>query len=213
MPYQTAEQRRTRRRADTRRVILDATQDLLVEGGLDVFSIRRLAERCGYTAPTIYHHFGDKGGLFDALLEERLETLLRAIKRVPEGLDPVETLRGRALAFVRYGTRNPTHYQLLGVMRDPSREPPRSGEEARVLLEHPWLQLVESGRLAPSSMESAQQSLWALVHGLITLRLARPDHDWAKSLAQDSIDALLRGLVAPQPAPCNGRTRPGKQPR
>ena len=54
-------------RSQARRAILDATQSLLVEGGYEAFSMRRLAERCGYTAPTIYHHFGDKPGLIGAL--------------------------------------------------------------------------------------------------------------------------------------------------
>ena len=42
----------------------------------------RLAERCGYTAPTIYHYFGDKEGLWLAVLEAAYEHIraVRAIK-------------------------------------------------------------------------------------------------------------------------------------
>jgi len=63
------EQRRSAQRAQVRRAVLDATESLLLEAGEEQFSIRRLVERCGYTAPTIYHHFGDKKGLIDALLD------------------------------------------------------------------------------------------------------------------------------------------------
>ena len=43
----------------TRRAILDAAQALLLEVGVERLSIRRVSERCGFKAPTIYHHFRD----------------------------------------------------------------------------------------------------------------------------------------------------------
>ena len=101
----SAEQRRRQQRADARRAILDATESLLVEGGYESFSIRRLVDRCGYTAPTIYHYFGDKPGLLDALLEEVFQKLVRLIRRVPQSDDPIEYLRTLARAFVRVNTR------------------------------------------------------------------------------------------------------------
>jgi AcrR family transcriptional regulator len=45
MPPQPAEQRRIQYREETRRAILDAAEALLVEDGVDAFSMRRLAER------------------------------------------------------------------------------------------------------------------------------------------------------------------------
>jgi len=193
----SAEQRRSRQRADARRAILDATESLLVEGGYESFSIRRLVERCGYTAPTIYHYFGDKPGLLDALLEEVFQKLVRLIRRVPATDDAIQYLRALAGAFVRFGLENPTHYRLLTQPRDPASNPPRSAEQVRELLEKPWLELWEAGRLRSGDARSASQALWALSDGLIHLRAGRPDHDWSKFLVDDSIDALLRGLIAP----------------
>ena len=73
MQPEPAKERRERHRAEARRSILDAAEALLIEDGLETFSIRRLAQRSGYSAPTLYHHFRDKDGLFDALLQERFE--------------------------------------------------------------------------------------------------------------------------------------------
>ena len=126
----SAQQRRRQQRADARRAILDATESLLVEEGYESFSIRRLVERCGYTAPTIYHHFGDKPGLLDALLEEVFQKLVRSIRRVPESDDPIEYLRALARSFVRFGLKNPTHYRLLTQPRDPA-PPRRRGNSSR----------------------------------------------------------------------------------
>jgi AcrR family transcriptional regulator len=193
----TAEQRRSQQRADARRAILDATESLLVEAGYESFSIRRLVDRCGYTAPTIYHHFGDKPGLLDALLEEVFQKLVRSIRRVPESDDPIEYLQALARAFVRFGLKNPTHYRLLTQPRDPTSQPPRSAEQARELLEKPLLELWEEGRLCGGDARSASQSFWTLADGLIHLQTCRPEHDWSKTLVDDSVGALLRGLIVP----------------
>lgn len=197
MSAATQQKRRSERRREARRAILDATETLLLEDGR--VSIRRVADRSGYTAPTIYHYFGDKKGLLDTLLEARFEKLSRQLKRVPRG-EPEAYLRALAQAFVRFGLRYPDHYRLLSVPRAQDQKPPRSAEEARETLERAWIELWEAGRLRASEWRSAAQGLWALAHGIITGHIGRPDHDWSKTLVDDSIDALLRGLIAPPPA-------------
>jgi AcrR family transcriptional regulator len=200
MSFQTAAQRRSKLRADARRVILAAAESLLAEGGYETFSIRRLTERCGYTAPSIYHHFGDKAGLVDAVLEERFADLLRVIRRVPVSEDPLDTIRARARAFTRFGLRNPTHYRILTTRREPGSRPLAAAESARGLLEQPWRRLIEQGRLAKNHIDLAQQSFFALLHGIISLRNSRPDLDWSPAIVEESVEALLRGWTAPAAA-------------
>ena len=81
MSAPSAAVRRERQRNQARRAILDATQAPTVEGGYEGFSMRQLAERCGYSAPTIYHYFGDKPGLISASLEEHYGRLLGRLRR------------------------------------------------------------------------------------------------------------------------------------
>ncbi len=194
------EQRRTRQRAQVRRAILDATEALLLEDGEERFSIRRLVERCGYTAPTIYHHFGDKTGLIDALLDERFERLARQLRRVSRDGDPVGYLRALSLALVRFSLRHPTHHRLLFAPRARQHAPPRSAFEVQETIEQAWHELWEEGRLTTGDAASAGQAMFCLAYGLASRRIARPDHDWSKAGIEDAIDALLRGLVAPEPA-------------
>jgi AcrR family transcriptional regulator len=193
---QPAERRRLQSRADARRAILDATEALLVEDGLEAFSMRRLAERCGYTAPTIYHYFGDKQHLIDELVEERCRVLLRGLKRVPVGDDAFENLRAMSLAFVRFGLRYPTFYRLLSMPIDEERTPPPSAEAARARMQSPIEKLAAEGRV-PAGIEAAGQAIWAYLHGHILLRTARPDYAWARDVLEIGLDALLRGLVLP----------------
>src|SRR5262249_48382172 len=53
----------------TRDVILVAAAGLLAAGGEQGFSIRELCARAGVTAPTVYHHFGDKAALVTRVID------------------------------------------------------------------------------------------------------------------------------------------------
>ncbi len=204
MELQPAAERRQRQRETTRRAILDATEALLVEGGAQRFSMRRLADRCGYTAPTVYHYFGDKQGLLDTLLEERFEQLLRRLRRVPASTDPMERARQLSRAFVRFGLRHPTHYRLVTTSQRQRGSRPPSAEKCVEIFEEPMQALADQGRLL-LDRDAAQQSSWATVHGLIMLRSERPDYPWARNIVNQAIDVMLRGMtVRETPSKPNG---------
>ncbi len=193
-----SEIRRSRHREEARRAILDATEAILLEDGIELFSIRKLATRCGFTAPTIYHYFRDKDGLIDALLEERFSRLLQRVRRVALGPDQVANMREHARAFLRFGRSNPAFYQLM--MRGPragQERPVRAADQAREIMAGPLEALLEAGRLYTDDLAAAQQSLWAVLHGLISLQIAIPSHPWSKNLAEVALDAMLRGIVRP----------------
>lgn len=207
-PETASERRRLQHREDARRAILDATEALLVERGYEAFSMRRLAERCGYTAPTIYHYFGDKKGLFDTLLEERIRQMLRSMRRVRRSRDPVERLLAVAQACVRFGLRNPSQMQLLTALRPDQTDPPQASVEARELIEGPLRELAQQGRLLVRDTEEAFQCLWIAMHGAMSMLTMRPDYAWSKNLVQTSVAAMLGGLVRPADSG-NGRAPEG----
>ncbi len=196
-----AEKRRSQSRADTRRVILDATEGLLVDEGYERFSMRKLVARCGYSAPSIYHHFGDKRGLMKELLEGRSRQLVNQLEALPVCPDPRERMRALSRAFVSFGLRDPDHYWLLTtpLETNPS-DPPQSAEEVRAILEAPFDELAATGQLT-ANIETVRQALWALLHGMILLQNSRPEIDWAEDLFDVSFDAMCKGLLCPDPVP------------
>ena len=189
-----AERRRQQSRAEARRAILDATEALLVEDGFEAFSMRRLAERCGYTPPTIYHYFGDKQRLIHELLDERFQGLTRSLKRVRTGSDPLHDLRAYAFAFARFGLRNPTFYALLSHPPDPDDPVPAAAEEARAIMEAPLAKLAADGRLE-ADLEATQQAIWSFLHGFILLRTHRADILFHKDVLEVGVEALVRSLI------------------
>jgi AcrR family transcriptional regulator len=200
MSQQAAEERRSQSRAETRRVILDATEALLLEVGHEGLSVRKLVDRCGYSAPTIYHHFKDKDGLIDALLEQRLTLLASDLERVPLVEDPVENLRALTRAFAMFGLRNPTHYQLLMQVREDDGRMIASAEEARRLMETPAEQIDERNWIERGDQETFRQAIWTMIHGIVSMHALRPDVEWKPDLLDQSIEGVIAGWLTPKHA-------------
>jgi AcrR family transcriptional regulator len=58
-----------------RRTILDSALHLFSERGYEGVGVAELCEASGITKPTLYHYFGSKRGLLDAIVAERGEPL------------------------------------------------------------------------------------------------------------------------------------------
>ena len=202
---QPAALRRSRQREEARRAILDATEAILLEDGQELLSIRKLALRCGYTAPTISHYFRDKDGLIDALLEERFSRLLQRVRRVQLGPDPIENMREYSRAFLRFASSNPTFYRvMIRGASDGGERKVLAAEQAREMMAGQLEALAKQGRLWTSDVDAALQSLWAVLHGVVALKLGNPKYGWSKNLTEVALETVLRGLVRNAPVR-NGR--------
>jgi AcrR family transcriptional regulator len=176
---------------DPRAEILEAATALLSEGGWEGLTIRRLALRSGYTSPAIYHEFGDKAGLVDAILERAFDRLVERLERLPWSDDPRERMRLNFREIVRFGREQPTHYRLMESLHPEKESKIRSAEAARLRLEEP----LDTLAAALDDVERIRQSMWALLHGLISLPASRRDVDWCEGLEDTAFEAMLVGLL------------------
>ena len=196
MPPQQAALRRSERQRDARRSILDSATEVLRRDGADALTMRRVAARSGCSAPTLYHYFRDKTALLDAMLEAAFAELVAELDRLPIERDPLAALRVQCLAIVRFSLANPTHFRLMSEARPDDTPPLSSHAQAQQRLESPLARLAAAGRLRVE-LETAKQSLWSLLHGLVSIQASRPDVAWSADLAPTSLDALIRGLLRP----------------
>ena len=192
-PTPTPRRSRTERGTDTRAAILAATEAVLLAEGIEGVSIRKVAERCGFTAPTIYHHFGDKTGLIDTVLEERFREVLAIMQAIERGPDAAVYMRETGQAFIAFALENPDHYRLLSVPRGADQAVP-SAEQARDLVKGALEDLAREGTLATADIEEAFQLVWAVMHGVISLHLMAPRSEISKNLAALSFDVMEAGL-------------------
>lgn len=203
-----SERRRSQQREEARRTILAAAESLLVEHGYEGFSMRRLVERCGYTAPTIYHYFHDKQGLLDAVLDDRLSLVLDRLQRLERRADAAETVREMVGEFARFGLENPAHHSLLALHRPEGADMPPSAQRIGDLFSELLTELAAAGRLRDGDVDGALQFIWMLLHGIVSLRSERPDVEWKRSIVDYSLDIAIQGLIGDgSEAIC---TRPGR---
>lgn len=97
-----AEAKRPRRTADAQRAaILEAARDVFLEHGFAGASIDAVVERAGGSKATVYALFGNKQGLFGAVVAEGVEQIDAMIGKVPVCASLEESLRAIAQAYLR----------------------------------------------------------------------------------------------------------------
>jgi AcrR family transcriptional regulator len=98
---------------DARARIVRAATELLATGGRNAVTTRAVSAAAGVQAPTIYRHFGDMQGLFEAVARETLATYAREKASRPLTNDPVEDLRRAWDLHIAFGLAHPDAYALL----------------------------------------------------------------------------------------------------
>lgn len=130
---------------DTRQQILDATAVLLERAGVEEVSIRDVCQAAGITAPTVYHHFGDKKALFAAVADEGFERYLRTKLDRALSDDPLVDLRHGWDDHVGFGLDHPAFYRLMYGTPTTDKQP--SEQKAYLMLLDIVHRLARAGRL------------------------------------------------------------------
>lgn len=188
------------RRAETRRLLLDAAAEVFAERGIDGTSIDAIAERADRTSGAVYDHFGGKDGLLFALLDgwvddvgvvvgaelsaattvdERLAVLWRSVSTPPAG-------DGRWIALEHelwtYAFRNPAAREHLA----------RRYRAA-------WRGIVPAIGLSPETSAEVGPTVIGLLFGLEMMRRIDPDamtDELAIEVLQGAVAGVSRGAVS-----------------
>lgn len=113
--------------------LLDAAATLLASEGTTV-STRAICEAAGVTAPTLYHYFGDRDGLLNAVVSHGFGEYLARKRSLESTGDPVEDLRRGWDDHVAWGLANPSFYALMFGQVTPGVQNPAAAEASALLL-------------------------------------------------------------------------------
>ncbi len=204
-------ERRERERVETRQRILDAARELFVEEGFDGVTMRKVAQKIEYSPTAIYVHFRDKEQLFLELCHADFRRLAETFTQLAQIPYPVERLRKIGHAYMEFGLENPNHYRMMFMTPHPpladeatEKEMGKGNPEqdAYAFLRQAVEEAIEVGAFRPELTDAdlIAQTLWAGVHGVVSLQIAKREDDWVpwrkfSQRAKLMLDGLLSGLL------------------
>ena len=203
-------ERREREKSETRDKILDAARELFISEGYEGVSMRKVAEKIEYSPTAIYVHFADKNELFHELCHQDYARLAEVFQSSAMLSDPIGRLKQIGAIYVDFGTRYPNHYKFMFMTPHPALGPHEDDEEIRgnpeedayAFLKWAVQQAIDAGCFHEElkDPEIISQTLWAAVHGVISLHIAKCKDAWVqwRPLAerrQLMLDVTLRGMM------------------
>jgi len=140
------------------RQIVSAARELLEQEGAAALSMRRIADRLGIRAPSLYKHLPDKKALEAAVISEGLAEWAELAERALRDTDPLTALGHTYRAFAR----NHPHLYRLMTERPLPRAQLIPGVEDRAALP-----VIEAAGGDPD----LARAVWAFTHGMVILEL------------------------------------------
>ncbi|NLB51939.1 MAG: TetR/AcrR family transcriptional regulator [Syntrophomonadaceae bacterium] len=98
----------------TKEHILDQALEIIGEEGYDSLSMRKLGDRLGCAAKTIYNYFSSKEEIYIRVLTRGFEMLYVQAEAALEGTtDPLEKLRILSAVYISFGMENANYYNIM----------------------------------------------------------------------------------------------------
>ena len=193
--------------ATQRDEILKAACDLLVTGGLDGLSMRKLATQLGVTAPALYRHYKSKEAVLVDVVGEAFKVFAEYLYRAVEGRTPVERFRLTGRSYLAFALEHPQYYALLHAAHEimgrdglPHEATDHACAVGQFMVDR-VREGMECGMLKPGPPETVARTIWAHAHGLVSIYhrgLFRIDEEEFRRLFLESGWRLMEGLAEPE---------------
>ena len=162
---------------DLKNALIEAGADILSKEGVSALSLRKVAQKAGVSHAAPYAHFADKQALIAAISTEGYKKLYEQIAQVADRYrtDPLRRLVESSWAYVQFALDEPDHFKVtLSGMIEKEQDYPAFVETARrtfSLVVEVVAQCQQAGILRHGAVDLTAVSVWALIHGFVTLLL------------------------------------------
>ena len=171
--------------ADRREDILNHASRLFLTYGIAGTSTRMIANAVGISQPSLYAHFATKEALANALSARAFSSLESLIGRIRTADIPAPArLEAMIRGYIGFALDQGAAYRIAFMLEGPMHEVEAfnpdilPGMQAFASFRDEVALLQLEGHLREGSTDHLAQSLWASMHGLCALLLARPDFPW-----------------------------------
>ncbi|MBI2962334.1 MAG: TetR/AcrR family transcriptional regulator [Deltaproteobacteria bacterium] len=198
----------------TRARILSEAQEVVTEQGASAVTMRGVAARVGVTPMALYRHFPNREALLGAIVEEAQATFLHHLQRAMAEPTAAARLFASGQQYLAFALGHPRRYAVLFLDVRPQAPGAAPGDCAwqsaatfRFLVDR-IRDCAAEGVLRVDDPEEAALTVWAHVHGLVSLyltgKLAIGEARF-RALYERSILGLVRAFGWPDTAPVAGR--------
>jgi AcrR family transcriptional regulator len=199
--------RRGYHHGDLRAALIAAAEQLVVERGVDGFTLREAARRAGVSPAAPAHHFKDMRGLLTAVALLGFRDFAAVLEEADTrgGKDPQLRLREQGAAYVAFALQYPGRFLLMFRHDKHDRENAEFSAEAR----RAYRVLEDAVRAAtgtppdavlPAEGQGLLLAMWSIVHGFAHLALGgelgiAPETKKGKTMILESLlPAMLQHL-------------------
>ena len=180
--------------------VVEAALRIIGSDGPDSVTVRRLASEAGVAPMSIYNHFGDMHGVFDAVFEHGFTAFADRLHTAAASENPVVALYEMGHAYRAFALENPDTYAVMFLRVVPGFE---ASDEAFLAAARSFDELssvvrraIDTKQLIDGDPALLAQEIWATCHGAVALELlgisafADPDETYQAVLV-----TILRGLL------------------
>ncbi|MBU5434683.1 TetR/AcrR family transcriptional regulator [Pseudoflavonifractor sp. MSJ-37] len=161
---------------DLKRELVERGIQIISEGGLEAFSLRALATRCGVSHNAVYRHFASKEALIDCCRTHVTEELTAALDRTAD--EAADTSGGElayrlGVTYVAFYEAHPTYYSprfrntacrlVIGLEEQAEEYPPFA------FFRRAFAEQAERGILSDEEALRRLARYWAVLHGTIAV--------------------------------------------
>jgi AcrR family transcriptional regulator len=193
--------RRERLKQEIKEDIIAAARELFVTEGYPNVSMRKIAEKVGCAPGTIYLYFEDKDSILSSICVETFAKLNKRMEAIRNDRgDPVERLRRGGRQYIHFALDHPHHYLvtfgLTGTQHLLNEEARQAGQHSFNCLRECVRLCVDAGRFRVDDVEQIAQSLWACMHGVVMLLIAKCEFPFIEQdrLIDSVLDMAIEGL-------------------
>jgi AcrR family transcriptional regulator len=207
-------ERKQRERDERRRLIFDKTKELILEQGLNGFSMQDVARETELSKGTLYLYFENKEALLSALLDEAVGAFLSFVAdRISDSMTGIEALRALWSSYMELFGESQDVFIMIGIKNfiDPNfpLNPPTPGEDTDMPHYHLVKYIVsilqrglDDGTLsteisAPQIARSVMLIASAIIDHVAKLPRAKRDTTLIQREMRNVFELMLRGLAAP----------------
>ena len=195
-------ERRARSKVNLREEILEVARGLFVKEGYNNVSIRKIADKIEYAPGTIYLYFKDKADIFRTICDETFAKLHRRLSAIAEdSAPPLEKLRRCGRAYIQFALDNQAQYMLIFMTRHDQAvsQDPELKDVGRLCFEDVCRivqQCIEQDLLHSNDVQEISQAVWAGVHGISSLLIAKCDFPFIEHtrLIDRVVDIAVEGV-------------------